>query len=101
MPAETKEEAVANGARIFESVENKLEKAHAQMLQMLAVIEDGRRLGMIPSALLYGRLKGEVMAIAGIIGESYKRTMVHHRELTDIAITNNVDVPQTRDGGSR
>lgn len=101
MPAKTMEEAVANGARILESVEGKIEKAHRQMLDMLTVLDDGRALGMIPSALKFGLLKGEVMEAAGMLGHAYRLVQKFHREVTDVAIENGVDVPQPRDGGSR
>jgi hypothetical protein len=94
------EKAVEHGARIFDSVEPNLEKAHDRLLKIVAVIDAGHSLGMM-GALAKGRLRGQAQAAAGKIAEAIEATYRLHRELTDIAIAHNVDIPTTRDGGGR
>lgn len=94
----TKELAVEHGARIFDAVEPDIEKAHDRLLGMVDVIAAGRDLDMM-GALATGRLKGQAMEAAGSLGVALRQIYQLHRDLTDIAIENEVDPPQPRDGG--
>lgn len=97
---DTMEKTVAHGARVFDGVEPALEKTHDRMLKMVEVIDAAHAHGMM-GALAKGRLRGQAQAAAGKIAEAIEATYRLHRDLTDIAIAHNVDIPTTRDGGGR
>lgn len=95
-----KQEIALAGAKLFDTVETNLDRAHQGILKLVKTIEDGRGALMV-GALETGMLKGEARAIAGKVGEAYHAVYALHRKLTDIAIKNEADLPQPRGGGDR
>lgn len=96
----TMEKTVEHGARVFDSIEPDLEKVHARVLKLVEVINAARGHGMM-GALATGKLRGQAQAAAGKVAEAIRDVYQLHRDLTDIAIEHNVDIPTTRDGGGR
>ncbi len=91
---------VEDAARIFEAIEKKSLILFNTVPKLKVPIEAG-----VPQFIL-GRLKAERMkaeidAIAGLIGEARKRVYALHEECTKIAQDKEIDLPQVFGGGDR
>lgn len=95
-----KQDVVFNGAKWAASVEDNLDNAHAGILKMVKVVDDGRGALMV-GALEAGELRNEARAIAGQVAEATARFFRLHQRLTAIANKHDVDIPQPRGGGDR
>ncbi len=94
------QEIVEDGARKFEAVEKKLDTAHRQTLSIIKTIEDGHGEAMT-GALNAGRMKNNIRAAAGKIGEALALVYATHMECTQIAKDNGADIPVIAGGGDR
>ena len=94
------QEIVEDGARRFEAVELKLDKAHSQVLTIIGTITDGQAAQMT-GVLNAGRLKNLMRQAAGDIGRALATIYAVHQECTKIAQTHDVDIPTTLGGGDR
>lgn len=94
------QDIVFNGAKFAEAAEANLDKAHAAILKMVKVIDDGKGALMV-GALEAGVLRSEARSIAGDVAAASKRFYELHQKLTAIAQKHEVDIPQPMGGGNR
>lgn len=94
------EEIVENGARCFEALEKRIEKAQKAAMELHPLTCeccDNHLIG----ALQYGKWEAQVEEIFGLLAKAKRMTYEFHREATDMAESHNIDLPQLRSGGGR
>lgn len=96
----TPEAAVEEGAAIFAQVEARLQKAQQWAGKLVPIFEAANDHGMM-GGLQAGKMKAKARAIAGLAAQAEVLAWELHREATDIAVANGVDMPIIAGGGPR
>ena len=102
MPITTKDEAVAAGVDAFQQAEVRLRKAQEDLMALAPIFETAASTPLLMMGTLQSkRMQAAAKAIAGLVSRAEEQTWALHREATDIAIKNGVDVVQPAGGGGR
>lgn len=89
---------VEDGVKAFALAEDRARKAYAATLALHKILDRGNALGMM-GALQSMRMEAKARVAAGKIAEAEMMIVELHRECTDIAIGQGVDVPTMESGG--
>lgn len=100
MALDTMNGCVEEGAEVFAQIEARTQKAQQWAMKLVPIFEAANGLGMM-GALQTGKMKAQAREIAGLAAQAERLTWELHREATDIAIANGVDLPVIAGGGSR
>lgn len=100
MTIATMQDATNEGVETFAQVEARLQKAQEWALKLVPIFQAANGLGMMGS-LQTGSMKAKARAIAGLAAQAEALAWELHREATDVALKNGVDVVQPAGGGGR
>lgn len=89
---------VTDGVVAFAEAEQRLEKAARKAAALQDIFVRANDAGMM-GLLQTNEMRAKARAAAGLVAQAEVIVAALHREATDIAIRNGVDVPQPRSGG--